>query len=245
MPRPSELSIAISPSPEYRDGVPSWEFAHGDFRVRFLGAGAGGDAASRSVAFRLAPGAESAAWLRQCHSAKVLDAEPGGERGEGDALVVATPRLAAVVATADCVPVAVVGARAGAVVHAGWKGIVAGVVPRALERLRAAGEDELTAWIGPAIGGCCYEVGPDVAAAVMAASGPDALVAEELPVAEGGSALPRLDLRRAVASQLVSAGVALPTLVDVCTRCHPELLWSHRRDRERAGRNLALLWRVA
>jgi YfiH family protein len=244
MPRHAELTRVESAEPSRRDGVPCWEFAADEFRVRFLGAGGAGDAASRGAAHRLAPGAEATAWLRQCHSAVVLDAEPGGERGEGDALVVATPRLAAVVATADCVPVAVVGARAGAVIHAGGKGIVAGVVPRALERLRGAGERELEAWIGPAIGGCCYEVGPEVAAAVVSASDPGALVAGDLRD-EGGAVRPRLDLRRAVAHQLAAGGVARRTLVDLCTRCHPELLWSHRRDRERAGRNLTLVWRVA
>ena len=241
MPIPSAPAIVTADERSPRDGASCWEFACGGFRVRFLGKGAPEGGALRDRAHLLAPGAEASAWLRQCHGAIVLDAEPGGARGEGDALVVVTPRLAAVVATADCVPVAVVGERAGAVVHAGWKGIVAGVVPRALERLRAAGEATLTAWIGPAIGGCCYEGGDDVATAVVGASDADARV-ESASAAPGPR--PRLDLRRAVASQLAAGGVARTTVVDVCTRCHPELLWSHRRDRDRAGRNLALLWRV-
>ncbi len=153
--------------------------------------------------------------------------------GDGDALIVRQAGLAAVVATADCVPVIVVGAGAGAVIHAGWRGIVAGVVARTLERL---GEPVRQAWVGPAIGPCCYEVGAEVAAAVVAASDERALVTSRRE-------RPHLDLKRAVAAQLEAAGVEVVTAVDLCTRCHPELLSSHRRDGAAAGRNLALVWR--
>jgi hypothetical protein len=162
----------------------------------------------------------------------VLEAGAGSV-GDGDALVVRDAGIAAVVTTADCVPVVVVGERGGAVIHAGWRGIVAGVVGRALERL---GERVAAAWIGPAIGPCCYEVGPEVAEAVVAASHAGALVV-------GRGERPFLDLRAAVAAQLEAGGVESTTVVDLCTRCHPELLASYRRDGERAGRNLALLWR--
>lgn len=218
--------------PERWQGIPCWSFAQGAFRARFLGIGAPGRDAA--LAGRLAPEVAAAAWLHQCHSAAVLDAEPGLV-GDGDALVVRRTGLAAIVATADCVPVLVAGERSATAIHAGWRGIVAGVVGRALERLA---EPPRAAWVGPAIGPCCYEVGPEVAAAVVGASDVRALA-----VARGER--PYLDLQRAVAAQLARCGVEAITVVDLCTRCHPELLASHRRDGERAGRNLALVWRVA
>lgn len=224
--------LAARAEPVVRGGVPSWEFACAPFRVRFLGRGA--PAADDALAARLGGAVDAVAWLRQRHGDRALAARPGLV-GEGDALIVAVPRLAAAVAVADCVPLALFGARAAALVHAGWRGIVAGVVPRALERL---GEPARTAWIGPAIGPCCYEVGAEVAAAVAGASTERAVVA-------GRNERPHLDLRRAVAAQLERAGVGEIALLDLCTRCEREHLASFRRDGERAGRNLALVWSEA
>lgn len=114
-------------------------------------------------------------WLRQVHSDRILDARPGCS-GEGDALLTRRSGLAVAIATADCVPVVLAGPRAVAVVHAGWRGIAAGIVPAAVMRLAEHGAVE-AAWIGPAIGPCCYEVGEDVADRVEAAAGPAARVA--------------------------------------------------------------------
>jgi len=120
------------------------------------------------------PGRESAAaelgipsgwaYLEQVHGAVVLEAVRSGLVGKGDAMVALSPRLPIVVATADCVPVVVGAEGAVAVVHAGWRGAVAGVLPATLAALRDAGRRPLRAAIGPAIGPCCYEVGPEVAA---------------------------------------------------------------------------------
>ncbi|MGA9598603.1 MAG: polyphenol oxidase family protein [Acidimicrobiia bacterium] len=103
------------------------------------------------------------AFLEQVHGATVLTADGPGRRGDGDALVVLRPGLPIAVATADCVPVVVEADGAVAVVHAGWRGAAAGVLPAALRALTKAGHEPVRAAIGPAIGPCCYEVGTEVA----------------------------------------------------------------------------------
>lgn len=184
------------------------------------------------------PAGVEQAWLRQVHSACVLEASAGAS-GEGDALVTSLPGLAATVVTADCVPVLVASPEAVAAVHAGWRGVVAGVVPAALDELRARGGlERAVAWLGPAIGACCYEVGEEVAARVAAAAGTDVRRA-------GERGRPHLDLSRAVAAQLAAAGVERIVRVEACTRCRAEWLWSHRRDGDGCGRNLAMIWRRA
>lgn len=212
-------------------GVPAWTRWAGAWRILFLGRGA--PARGEALPPDLVPEGVAGAWMRQEHGARVLAARPG-ECGAGDALVVREPGLAAVVATADCVPILVIG-RDAVAVHAGWRGLVAGVVARALAELDRS--EPITAWIGPAIGPCCYEVGEEVAGAVETACG--------APVRAGFSPAgrPRIDLRRAAAAQLRAAGAGEIRVVDQCTRCRPEWLSSHRRDGELAGRNLALLWR--
>jgi YfiH family protein len=218
--------------PEIAGGRAVWRFAAVGARALFVGRGAA--AAAGGLPTELLPAGVERAWLRQVHSARVLEAVPG-VGGEGDALVVRRPGLAATVATADCVPVLIAAPAALAAVHAGWRGIAAGVVPAALARLgelRGA-----TAWIGPAIGPCCYEVGDEVAAAVVGVSAAGACVVP------GESGRPHLDLASAVAHQLGAAGVGRIVTVGACTRCHPEWLWSHRRDGAAAGRNLALIWK--
>ncbi|HLF57793.1 MAG TPA: polyphenol oxidase family protein [Thermoanaerobaculia bacterium] len=221
-----ELEIDSRP-PDELAGAGCWDFAHEAWRVRFVGRGA------PERAEGLFP-ARARAWLQQVHGDRVVEARPGA-CGAGDALLVGGIGVVACVATADCVPVAIVAGRSGVLVHAGWRGIAAGVVERALDAL--GDRRGVSAWIGPAIGPCCYEVGEEVARAVVSATGESALRAET----PGGR--PRLDLRRAVAAQLRRGGVRRPTLVDHCTRCRAEWLWSYRRERERAGRNWSLLWR--
>lgn len=211
--------------------------AHGGaVEVRFVGRGprAGRDAVLGTVA----PGAPGTAGARQIHSAQVLIGDRQGTWGEGDALLTGREELALSVATADCVPV-LLAAGCGngpiAAVHAGWRGIVAGVVGEVLERMAdAAGE--LVAWIGPAIGACCYEVGWDVAERVAAAS-TDAVVRPRR------AGRPHLDLSAAVRQQLLDGGAAEVRLVEVCTRCRDDLLWSYRGQGKAAGRNLSYIWR--
>jgi YfiH family protein len=216
--------------PERRLGVPVWPVAAGRAAGFFAGRGAPERGASGLV--QLLPPDVAPAWLRQVHGARVHPARPGA-CGEGDALRVESKGVAAVIATADCVPLLIATAQTALAVHAGWRGLVAGVVGAALA---ACGDlASATAWIGPAIGPCCYEVGDEVAASVAAASAPAV-------VRQRGVGRPHVDLAAAASVQLHAAGVARVVHLELCTRCQPDQLWSHRRDRDGAGRNLAAIW---
>jgi len=166
------------------------------------------------------------ATLKQIHSAECTAAEGRpGELGRGDALLEDTPGAVVAVKTADCVPILLVDERRRAVaaVHAGWRGTAAGIARRAVaamhERFGSVPADLLAA-IGPAIGPCCYEVGPEVAAQF----GMDGDV--------------HLDLESENRRQLLEAGVAAGKIngASLCTMCHPEDFHSFRRDRQSAGR---------
>jgi YfiH family protein len=187
------------------------------------------------VLYRLTGEQRQVAWARQVHSARVLTAQPG-ECGEGDALVSRGSGLALSIVTADCVPVLLAGPAAIAAAHAGWRGIAAGVAAATVE---AMGEDPalVQAWIGPAIGPCCYETGADVAARVAAASGPEIIT-------EGPVGRPHLDLQLAVRRQLQAAGLHQIQVIPLCTRCAAATLHSYRRDGKAAGRNHAFLWQL-
>lgn len=176
------------------------------------------------------------AWLVQTHSANVVLAQ-AGENGEGDALVTDRPNLALSVVTADCVPVLLASPRQVAAVHAGWRGLVQRILPAALERFEGSSAD-VTAWIGPAIGPCCYEVGYEVAEEVVGVSSP-------LVVHPGTRGRPHLDLHAAAALQLAAYGVREIRRVAHCTQCSNQELWSYRRDGKMAGRNQAVVWRRA
>jgi copper oxidase (laccase) domain-containing protein len=122
--------------------------------------------------------------------------------------------------TADCVPVAIVrtdGEPALALLHAGWRGLSEGIVAAGV---RALGDGRLAAAVGPAIGPCCYEVGPEVAGLFDA------------DLTRGR----KLDLWSAAERALRAAGVEPVERFDLCTACHPELFFSHRRDGGRTGR---------
>jgi YfiH family protein len=160
---------------------------------------------------------------RQVHSASVHAARTDRRGEPGDGLWTDEPRLPLLAMSADCLPIAVVrreGPRAIAILHAGWRGLAAGVVA---EGVAALGDGEKAAIVGPAIGPCCYEVGSDVAARF-----------DEDLVAGG-----KLDLWRAAERALRAAGVASVERVDLCTSCHPDLFFSHRRSgRERGAQGV-------
>ena len=229
--------------PFERAGYRVWEAAGERSRVLFVGLGPEAPRARvvEAVAPADGPGAPTAgtAEAKQVHSAAVLGAAGPGRCGEGDALVTATPRLALTVVTADCVPLLVEAGERVAAVHAGWRGIAGGVVGAAVDRLVADGappSEEWTAWIGPAIGPCCYVVGEGVAERVATASGPQAVVRPR------GAARPHVDLVAAVRRQLDERGVEDVRVLALCTRCEEESLWSYRRSGAGAGRNLAAIW---
>jgi len=172
--------------------------------------------------------------LKQIHSCVSFTAEHAGCVGEGDALVTRTPGVAVSVRTADCFPILLADpeTRAVAAVHAGWRGTVAGVVPSTLARMRSEFGTEpgnVYAAIGPGIGSCCYEVGVEVA--------------RRFGMEEAG----KLDLAVENRNQLIAAGLKPERiqLAGSCTFCNPELFFSWRRDRERAGRMISFIRVVA
>ncbi len=206
-----------------------WADRLGRIEVRFVGRGPG----DRTAAAAAAGAPQAVAWSRQIHSARVLSAS-AGHCGEGDAITTTLADLALSVVTADCVPVVLAGEAEIASIHAGWRGIAAGIVGETLARLGTPPE-RLTAWLGPAIGPCCYEVGDDVASQVAAASEATAVIA-------GRGPRPHVDLHAAVQSQLRRAGVQRVHDIPDCTQCSPDILWSYRREGAGAGRNLAFIW---
>lgn len=157
---------------------------------------------------------ERLALALQVHAADVLDVAPGkaGVLGEADGLFAATPGPVLAILAADCAPVALWGSRGVAIVHAGWRGLVAGVVAKGVERV---GEVH-AAWVGPAIHACCYEVGPEVV---------DAFEAAGLPVHDDR----HVDPGRAAGAALSAAGVESVAVSDVCTSCDRRF-FSYRRD---------------
>ena len=175
---------------------------------------------------------------RQVHGTRVVSVVSADARPEADALASATPGLLVGVVTADCMPVLLADRRRRVVaaVHAGWRGVVAGVLESAVEHLRAAfgtRPGELEAVIGPAIAGCCYEVGADVVDAFRARAGNPAAPAWT----PRGSRL-HLDLRIAARCLLEAAGVRSVATLGPCTACG-EGYHSYRRDGARTGRQLS------
>lgn len=160
----------------------------------------------------------------QVHSARVLRAA-AGQRGEhADGLWTDEPGVPVLAMSADCLPLALArvgGDPAVAVLHVGWKGLLAGIVSAGVEALGAAG---LAAAIGPGIGPCCYEVGEEVAGPYRERFGDD--------VVRGRN----LDLWTSAERALAAAGVENIHRLDRCTACEPGTFFSHRRDRGNTGR---------
>ena len=144
------------------------------------------------------------------------------EHADGHAT--ALPRVPALVFVADCLPIVLVAPGAVAMVHAGWRGLAGGVVAEGVRALESDGS--VRAVIGPGIGACCYEVGDDVRAGFPAEA------------ADGR----HLDLKLAARRALEAAGVAEVHDAGLCTACHPELFFSHRRDHGTTGRQAGVVW---
>jgi len=163
---------------------------------------------------------------------------------EADALVTSTPGVTVAVRTADCVPVLVADpqGRAVAAAHAGWRGLVAGVIEAAVaavaERSEQAPAGALVAAVGPAIDPCCFEVGEEVGEEIAAAVGTTEVVAHR-----PGAPRPFVDLRRAAVLRLRASGLADEhiELVGPCTRCEADLLHSYRREGPRSGRQVSFV----
>ena len=161
-----------------------------------------------------------AAWPLQVHGAGVVRANGRGE--EADAIWTDERRRPLLVVTADCLPIALVrtsGEPALCLVHAGWRGLAEGVVESAV----AALEGEVVAVVGPGIGPCCYQVGPEVSGRF-------------------GERGRTLDLRAVTERALRRAGVERIDHVELCTACDAHRFFSHRRDRGLTGRQGAVAY---
>jgi len=177
------------------------------------------------------------AWGHQVHGTRVAVASrapsssAAPEQADGQATVAAG--VAATVMVADCVPIVVAGEGAVAVLHAGWRGLAAGIISEGVGRLRDLGAGgPLSAAIGPGAGPCCYEVGEEVHAA-FSTHGAAARYGRNL------------DLKAVAASELERAGVEQVHDVGLCTICSDSsLFFSHRRDRGVTGRQAGLAWLV-
>jgi polyphenol oxidase len=149
------------------------------------------------------------ATVSQVHGAAVVEVERPGDHGDADALHTTRPGVPLAVFTADCLGIVLHGSDGVGVVHAGWRGLVAGVVERAVESMG----EVTSAVVGPHIRSCCFEVGPEVADQFT-----DFL-------AETTWGTVSVDLAAATAARLPVG----PEIVGVCTRCGTDT-FSHRRD---------------
>jgi purine-nucleoside/S-methyl-5'-thioadenosine phosphorylase / adenosine deaminase len=170
------------------------------------------------------------------------DTPPTAPRPEADAIVTRESGTVAMIRTADCVPILLADPHglAVAAVHAGWRGVVAGVVPRAaaaLARLADCSPADLVAAIGPAIGVDRFEVGDEVVKAFEEVGLGRAVVRAT------GFAKPHIDLKTAVVHQLIGIGLSQRRIdtTDRCTFRDTDEFFSHRRDAGRAGRQAALI----
>lgn len=178
--------------------------------------------------------------LKQIHSNRVVDAaliRPNFVE-EGDALVASEPGALLSIRTADCIPILIADARSRAVaaVHAGWRGTVAdvaGATILTLRRLYDAFPEDLVAAIGPGIGRCCFEVGPEVSAQFQST----------FPERGDLGLRASLDLTEANRRKLIAAGLSPQNIaIDArCTRCGEAFFHSWRRDGATAGRMTAAI----
>lgn len=169
------------------------------------------------------------AWAKQVHGDTIFVSTRPGLQGDGDALLSRQPGLWVGVRTADCLPILLADPVAGVVaaVHAGWRGTVAGIAPKAVSQMLRLGAQEhrIGAVIGPGIGLCCFEVGPEVSPHF------------------GQSGKTCVDLAAANRQQLHDAGLLAKNVdhLPCCTRCEEERFHSFRRDGTAAGRLLSAI----
>jgi YfiH family protein len=174
-------------------------------------------------------------WLRQVHGADVVVVgEPGAHAGaEADAAVTARPGCTLAVQAADCAPVVLVADGVVGVAHAGWRGLVAGVLPATVAAMRRLGATAISAELGPCIRAECYEFGADDLERVSAALGVGVRGTTR-------SGRPALDLAAGVRASLASVGVTDLGDGGVCTACSATH-WSYRRDGA-AERQAVVAW---
>jgi YfiH family protein len=166
------------------------------------------------------------AQVHQVHGTAVIEARPGngGPPPDADGQVTAQRGVAPMALAADCLPVALIAPEGVAMLHAGWRGLAAGILAAGADTLRGLGASRIAAAIGPGIGPCCYEVGEEVHAAF-------------------GTSGRTIDLKALARERLEQAGAAEVHDCGLCTACDAERFFSHRRDRGVTGRQAGVAWR--
>jgi YfiH family protein len=178
-------------------------------------------------------------WLTQVHGSRVIDAFDAGPGEEADGCVTGTAGVVCAVLTADCLPILLCDRRSTriGVLHAGWRGLAAGIVEEGLRRIQVPSAN-LLAWLGPAIGPSAYEVGDDVRRAFLA---------QDKDMAESFTAVPNrpghwlADLYDIARRRLRAQGVHAVHGGLRCTLRERNLFYSHRRDGT-CGRMASLIW---
>ena len=203
--------------------------------------------------------------LKQIHSDVIhlFDVAPS-QSCQGDASVTNRPGLLLGVQTADCVPILLVDPkkRTIAAIHAGWRGTLQRIVVKAIGQLQMhfkSKPGDLFAAIGPSIGGCCYEVGTEVATQFLSQfaeapewfhefrTGDEPNPIQWLNMMPPGHQPPPknvlLDLRKANRAQLLVAGLRAPNIFvsGLCTACYRDLLFSYRKEGPQSGRMLSVI----
>lgn len=174
-------------------------------------------------------------WLKQVHLTHCVEISAARPKPaapiEADGIITDRRDLLMGVSAADCLPLFLVSDKATAVLHAGWRGVLGGILPSAVERMKDFGvsPDQLRLFTGPGMGPCCFEVSPAVWS-----------LFPEAARARSGHGL-RLDLLRAVEDQWQRCGSGAPVHLGRCTVCSQPRLHSYRRDRGQ-GRNFAYLY---
>jgi YfiH family protein len=203
--------------------------------------------------------------LKQIHSDVIhLFETASPELCRGDASLTNTPGLLLAVQTADCVPILLVDPkkRAVAAIHAGWRGTLRRILAKTVGRLQmdfGSNPSDILAAIGPSIGPCCYEVGTEVATQFLSQfadapsyfdefrTGDEPNPIQWLNMMPPGHQPPpknvQLDLRKANHAQLIAAGLLAKNIftIDLCTACHPDLLFSYRKQGPASGRLMSVI----
>ena len=227
----NSLNLGISGGPGVEDSV-----AHVEENYRRLKAAIGCEQRTRY-------------WVHQIHGADVFHVDQCADfknGWKGDALISSDPSQIITIKVADCVPILLAGTDGKIVsaIHAGWRGVVAEVVPNALRKLMEASglsADNIIAAIGPCIGIDAFEVGPEVIGEFRRVFG------NSVPIRlnEGHSGKGHIDLKAAVAQQLLNLGVPENQIdtTDQCTVANAYDFYSHRRDNGLTGRMAAMIGR--
>jgi len=183
--------------------------------------------------------------MKQVHGDRILEVKDKHikEAEEADGMVTEENGLFLGVLTADCVPVlfSVSDRKLAAVVHAGWRGTLAGIAPKMISHLRdryGVEPASIEAALGPAIGSCCYEIGTDVSRPLLQKWGH---LAERCLHRKGGRHF--LDLRGLNSLLLQEAGVPYAQIFDVgpCTSCAAGDFFSYRREKKETGRQIGFI----